>query len=93
MLLAFAPDHLKETFRGGVDIMREAGGNVRHKPHLCHEGSTVRTVMGSANAPKASNRASTSSVRYVARSSCAWHDTGRSLCKSLQRDAVSHSLK
>ena len=56
--------------------------------------SALRTVMGSANALKgsrglygsrscgASKRASTSSVRYVARSSCACRDAGRSASAS-----------
>ena len=40
MPLAFAPDHPKETSRGGVDIMREGGSNIRYIPHLCEKSPT-----------------------------------------------------
>ena len=35
MPLVRALDHSKETFRGGIDIVRKAGSNVRCISHLC----------------------------------------------------------
>ena len=51
MSLARAPDHPKETSRGGIDIVREAG-SISATYCICAR-SALRTVVGSASARKA----------------------------------------